>query len=371
LIIAILASIFWIIYDPSKTINVFTAVLIVACPCALALSTPFAVGTAMRVLGRNGCYLKNGETIEEMNKVDHVVFDKTGTITNQGIENIAFIGELNSREKDSVCALAANSYHPLSRRINSYLDLNPENNLANFNEYPGEGIEAYVDGQLVRLGSSEFVRKEPRSHDVMSSSQVFISLNNKVKGYFEIRNQYRDGLEEVISNMGIKKELSLLSGDNSSEKEFLTSVFPNKSELKFDQSAYEKLDFVKDLQKRKNGSVMMVGDGLNDAGALAQADIGVAVTEDVNNFTPASDVILAGKEFGKLPGILKFSTSTVHVIVASFIISFLYNVVGLSFAVTGNLTPVFAAILMPLSSISVVLFTTITVNWQATRWGFK
>ncbi|NNF21852.1 MAG: HAD-IC family P-type ATPase, partial [Saprospiraceae bacterium] len=121
LIIAIVASIFWIFYDPSKTINVFTAVLIVACPCALALSTPFAVGTAMRVLSRNGCYLKNGEIIEEMDKVNHVVFDKTGTITNQGKENITFLGELTSQDTERVCAIASNSYHPLSRRIANYL----------------------------------------------------------------------------------------------------------------------------------------------------------------------------------------------------------------------------------------------------------
>ena len=113
----------------------------------------------------------------------------------------------------------------------------------------------------------------------------------------------------------------------------------------------------------------MFGDGLNDAGALKQADVGIAVTEDVSAFTPASDAILYGANFHLIGKYLKFARTTRKVIIASFIISFIYNIIGLSFAVSANLSPLYAAILMPLSSITVVAFATFVVRWQAYKQG--
>ena len=242
--------------------------------------------------------------------------------------------------------------------------------MQDFKEYPGKGLRGIVDGRDILLGSSEFAGNNDDFKEANSSSKVYLRIENRIKGFFELKSQYREGLKAVVDKLNLESELSLLSGDNAAEQGYLESVFPSKSVLRFKQSAYDKLEYVKGLQS-KNIKVMMVGDGLNDAGALAQANIGVAVTEDVNNFTPASDVILSGRAFSRLPQILKISSATVSVIIVSFIISFLYNVIGIGFAITGNLTPVFAAILMPLSSISVVLFTSISVNWKAARLGFK
>ena len=372
--IAILGALFWFYYDPSKVTNVFTAVLIVACPCALALSTPFAVGSAMRILGRNGCYLKNGEIVEELTMIKYVVFDKTGTITYNDKHGSRFVGNLSEKEMQIVSAVASNSYHPLSRKIVKYFKdkVTTEQNLkvTDFDEHPGKGIEARIEGFHLRLGSSEFVRNHADLEKVITSSKVYLSIDNQQKGYFEIRNYYRKGLKENIRELSKEMDLSVLSGDNDSEKKFLESVFPEKAELRFNQSAYDKLEYIRDLQS-KGIKVMMVGDGLNDAGALAQANIGIAVTEDVNNFTPASDLILAGKQFKKLPYILRLSSSVVRIILISFIISFLYNIIGIAFAISGNLTPVFAAILMPISSISVVIFTSASVRWKANRLGFR
>jgi Cu+-exporting ATPase len=130
----------------------------------------------------------------------------------------------------------------------------------------------------------------------------------------------------------------------------------------FNQKPFEKLEFVRGLQ-REGKEVLMVGDGLNDAGALAQAEVGVAISEDAHLFTPACDAILDSRQFSKLDVFLKTTRKAMKIIYMSFGFSLLYNLVGLYFAVTGQLEPVIAAILMPLSSISIVAFTTAATNW--------
>ena len=156
--------------------------------------------------------------------------------------------------------------------------------------------------------------------------------------------------------------IRILSGDNEGERKRLTSILPKKVELFFNQSPQQKLDHVKALQG-KGEKVMMVGDGLNDAGALAQSDVGIVISENINVFTPACDGILSAEKFAMLPSYYNASRSAIRIIKWSFVFSFLYNVTGLYFAVTGQLMPVIAAILMPMSSISVVIFTTVTTNY--------
>mgnify|MGYP001820992785 CR=1 FL=1 len=200
-----------------------------------------------------------------------------------------------------------------------------------------------------------------------NSTKVYLSIDNSEKGFYTFGNVYRLEVEQTIAQLSAY-ELSVISGDNESEKEKLAKLFTSGTELLFRQKPEDKLSYIK--AKQDDGEeVMMLGDGLNDAGALKQADVGVAVTEDVSAFTPASDAILYGGNFHRFGEYLQFAKTTRKIILASFAISFIYNFVGLSFAVTANLTPLFAAILMPLSSISVVAFATFVVRGIAYRKG--
>ena len=146
----------------------------------------------------------------------------------------------------------------------------------------------------------------------------------------------------------------------------MQQVFPMHTEFQFNQTPQDKLEFVRHLQQQ-GGKVLMVGDGLNDAGALKQSDVGIAVTEDSGVFTPASDGILYGNNLQILDRFLDLARSSSFILKTGFAISFFYNAIALSFAVTGHLTPLVAAILMPISSISVVGFTTLAVNFTANR----
>ena len=158
----------------------------------------------------------------------------------------------------------------------------------------------------------------------------------------------------------------LLSGDRSTEQMYLASILGNDVPMYFEQQPEDKLAFIERLQS-DGKHVMMVGDGLNDAGALAQSNVGIAISENVNVFSPACDAILDATVFQKLHSFLKLSKKSITTIKMSFTLSLLYNVVGLSFAVTGNLLPLVAAIIMPLSTITIVSFVTLSSNYYANR----
>lgn len=374
LIIAFVASLFWMKNDISLAVTVFTSVLIVACPCALGLSTPFALGNALRIFGRNNFYLKNINVIEELSKATTIVFDKTGTITSIGNHQINFNGdELSIEEKILVKSLVKNSTHPLSKKIFSYLNDIDEKRILpvqNFEEKIGKGMFGIVNGKVIKAGSKKFVLGD--TNDGFNKmnykfSEVYISIENKFKGTFQIKNSYRENISLMIKNLIKKYEVYLLSGDNDSEKEKLKNIFEDEKKIYFQQSPFDKLNFIKKL--REKNKVIMIGDGLNDSAALLHSDVGISVTEDITTFTPASDGILHSDSLKLFDIFLRFSKDSVNIIKASFVISLMYNLIGLSVAVSGNLSPLFAAILMPLSSISVVIFTTLMTNFFGKKRG--
>lgn len=374
LIIAFAFSLFWMKNDISLAVTVFTSVLIVACPCALALSTPFALGNALRIFGRNNFYLKNINVIEELSKATTIVFDKTGTITSIGNHQINFNGdELSIEEKIMMKSLVKNSTHPLSKKIFSYLNDIDEKRILpvqNFEEKIGKGMFGIVNGKVIKAGSKKFVLGD--TNDGFNKmnykfSEVYISIENKFKGTFQIKNSYRENISSMIKNLIKKYEVYLLSGDNDSEKEKLKNIFEDEKKIYFQQSPFDKLNFIKKL--REKNKVIMIGDGLNDSAALLHSDVGISVTEDITTFTPASDGILHSDSLKLFDIFLRFSKDSVNIIKASFVISLMYNLIGLSVAVSGNLSPLFAAILMPLSSISVVIFTTLMTNFFGKKRG--
>jgi P-type Cu+ transporter len=197
---------------------------------------------------------------------------------------------------------------------------------------------------------------------------VFLSLDGRDRGFFTVRNKYRDGLGGLIDRLSASYRLYLLSGDTEAERTYLDQQFPGRLTMLFRQSPAEKLSFVRSLRNERR-SVVMVGDGLNDAGALRQSNVGIALTEDIAAFSPACDAILEAPELPRLDLFLRFCRTSVAIVFASFALSLLYNIVGLTFAFQGTLSPLIAAVLMPLSSITIVAFTTTAVRAAARRKG--
>ena len=365
LLIAFAGFGYWIFIDANTAFNVFTAVLIVACPCALALTAPFTMGNVLRILGKKKFYLKNALVIEQLAKVDTIVFDKTGTITTNKKSNISFEGkELSEENLILVKNALRGSNHPLSRMLYDFLPEVKRLKVNDFEEITGKGIQAEIEGNQIQIGSALFVGKTEESN--IQQTSVHIKINEVYCGKYIFNNQYREGLAALFEQLSRNYQIKVLSGDNEGERSTLESLLPKQTELVFNQKPEQKLEFIKKLQQ-EGKNVMMVGDGLNDAGALAQSNIGISISENVNVFSPACDAILDAGEFKKLNYFLKLSQKSITTIKMSFGLSLLYNVVGLSFAITGKLDPLVAAIIMPLSTVTIVSFVTIMSNFYARR----
>ncbi|MFN8180723.1 MAG: heavy metal translocating P-type ATPase [Bacteroidota bacterium] len=345
----------------------FTAVLIIACPCALAISSPFTLGNILRVFGRNKFYLKNYSVIEKLARVDTVVFDKTGTITQRDQAETGWEGtSLDDVQLQAIRSLVMQSAHPLSRQVYRFL---PESNrlpVQEYREVPGSGLSGIVTGKSILLGAPSFCGLEAVKTEETESS-VYCNIDGKVLGRFFIRNAYREGLEDVLNYLNKHNFRRLvLTGDHPGEAVRLRQLFGADAEIRFRQSPADKLNAIQALQQ-EGRNVLMIGDGLNDAGALKQSDVGVSITDDINNFSPACDGILDGSRFNRLGSILRTAKASRRIILGSFLIALAYNAVGLWFAVQGNLSPVIAAILMPISSVTIISFTTGMSNLAARK----
>jgi Cu+-exporting ATPase len=365
ILIAIIGFSYWLFYDVDTAFNVFTAVLIVACPCALALTAPFTLGNILRILGREKLYLKNATVIEQLSKVDTIVFDKTGTITSGKLSGILYDGEaLNDTQLQWIKNTVRISNHPLSRMLYDNLPFSKAVSVESFEEINGQGIKSQIDGNILLIGSAKFVGI--KAEQISLQTVVYISINSIIMGKYIFQNEYREGLVALFGKLQNKYDIKILSGDNEGEKGVLEQLLPKGSELVFNQKPEQKLEFIHQLQQ-KGCNVMMIGDGLNDAGALAQANVGIAVSENVNVFSPACDGILDASVLCKLYEHLELSKKAMLTIKMSFALSLLYNVVGLSFALTGNLLPLVAAIIMPLSTVTIISFVTLSSNFFARK----
>lgn len=362
LLIAFTGLGFWLPKDVNTAFNVFTAVLIIACPCALALSTPFTLGNIIRILGKRKFYLKNTTVIEQMAKIDTIVFDKTGTITTNKKSNIYFEGkDLSEEERIGIKNLVHISNHPLSRKLYDYLPDIQKTEIIDFQEITGKGVQGIINGKLYKVGSSSYIGTESNNN---LQTNVYISIDGKFVGKYIFENKYRDGISQLFEELSQNYELKILSGDNEGERENLETILPSATEMVFNQKPEQKLRFIENLQKQGK-NVMMIGDGLNDAGALAQSNVGISISEDVNIFSPACDGILDATKFPQIKQFLKLSKKAMTTIKMSFALSLTYNVVGLTFALMGKLSPLIAAIIMPVSTATIISFVTIVSNYYA------
>lgn len=375
--IALISLIVWWQIEPTKAFTIFTAVLIIACPCALALSTPFTLGATVNILSLNGLYVKSTDVVEELSKGNAFVFDKTGTLTESEKNLVQFKGiPLSEYELRIVASITRKSIHPISKNVFQSIEIRNLLDSEDFYEVPGKGAFAKFGATTICIGNRSFILEQtdiaeqdipPVQHP---GSVVHIAIDRIYKGHFELENKVREGLTELLNSIDEGNEAYLLSGDNEQDAGKLSRLFPNWKVMLFNQSPVQKLEFIEEL-KSEGKHVVMIGDGLNDAGALSASNFGIAISDDMSAFSPACDAIAESSSLHKLNELVHFTRVAFRVIIASFMISLLYNLTGLGFAITGNLSPLVAAILMPLSSVSIMAFTNIVTRVKAKQMGLR
>lgn len=356
---AIITFIYWSNHSLEKAFLAATSVLIIACPCALALSAPTVYGLILRMLGRKGLFLKSATIIKKLGSIQTLVFDKTGTVTGKEVE-MKWNGEsLSDSDQAVIASIVKNSSHPLAGEILKQVKGKAE--IDNYQEVIGEGVVANSFNSEFKIGTADFVGVAG-SEGAMS---VYVSKNNALLGRYSMRLSIRENLDSLFEQLNQEFKSYLLSGDPNLNKADYNQLFTESGAIISGASPEEKKSFITNLNSKTN--VMMLGDGINDSLAFNEASVGIAVVEETGSFFPSCDGIVKADGLSGIKEFIQFSKFGKIVLGSCFLFSFTYNVIGVYYAVTLNLSPLFAAILMPLSSISVVVLAYLMLTIRGVR----
>ncbi|MCW9025642.1 MAG: heavy metal translocating P-type ATPase [Gammaproteobacteria bacterium] len=371
LLLATMTFLWWYKHDFELALMAATSVLIITCPCAFGLATPMAIAVASGLGARNGILIKNGEVLESLAYVTHFVFDKTGTLTEgqMKVHKILTVGTNNETDLlNKVAVLESHSEHSIARAIiteaeNKELILKRET-LSEFSNTPGYGVSGKVDGRMLFVGNEDWLIKNNITLDEALTSQIVnyekngitcchIALNGQHAGVIAISDQLRPHAKALIQSLreqGIS--LTMLSGDRQLVAEAIASELGGMNVIA------EVLPEHKDQEiarlQQQGEKVAMVGDGVNDAPALIRADVGIAVGSGTDVSMDSADIVLIHDDLDKVSQASMLSRRTLRTIRQNIGISFSYNIIMVPLAMMTFVTPLVAAISMPISSLLVI-----------------
>ena len=389
IVLALVSGLAWYFLGQESWVFALTitiSVLVIACPCALGLATPTAIMVGTGKGAENGILLKSGEALEEANHVNMVVFDKTGTITN-GTPVVTDVVTANSTDADALIRLAASlevaSEHPLGEAIVAKAKEQGAafDEVTNFEAIPGFGIKGHVGETLVFLGNEKWMRENGLANEAMNEkanrfaehgkTPLYIGYNDAVQGLIVVADTVKESSARAIQTlheMGI--QVAMMTGDHERTAQAIAA------EVRIDRVFSEvlpqdKANYVSKLQE-EGYIVAMVGDGINDAPALAQAQVGIAIGTGTDVAIESADAVLMKSDLMDVPAMLKLSRATIRNIKENLFWAFAYNVIGIPFAMGvlhlfGGplLNPMIAGAAMSFSSVSVVLNALRLKRWKA------
>ncbi len=344
---------FWVSGDWHTSLLTAIAVLIITCPCALGLAVPAVQMVATGCLFRSGVLVKSASALERLAEIDTVIFDKTGTLT-EGRPVLRKAPELKPRDRAVIAKLASESTHPLAQALSSALgtDAGSKIDFENVSETPGAGLSAELSGQMVRLGSSEWCFGLT-AHSSSRFPEVYASIDGKKLARFEFEDQLRpDGTQTVAQFQSMGLDIILLSGD----REPVVVAVAEQAGISTWQAATSpigKVDYISRLHA-KGQRALMIGDGINDAAALAAAHASISPSSASDIGRTAADVVLTGPELTALPATLLRVRQANRLVKQNFLLAAMYNMIAVPIAIAGLASPLVAAIAMSASSLLVM-----------------
>ena len=375
LILAILSSTIWFFYGETLvfSMNIFISVLIIACPCALGLATPTAVVLGTGIGAKAGIYFKSAESLQVMSKITTIVFDKTGTLTLGEPKVVDFASTLD--EKDFICyllSLEKNSEHPLANAIIKLSEIEKvkPDNCENLEAVPGKGIQGIIKKKKVQAGSIRWMKelnisipekeiKQSQVWEYEGKTLIHTAVDGTWVGMAAVSDTLRKESQDVINK--IKQfglAIFLLTGDNRNSGEYFAQQLGIEN-VYVELLPHEKVEQINNIKKSK-GKVAMVGDGINDAPALAAADIGIAIGSGTDVAMETSDVILMKKDLRSVINALKLSKHILNKIKQNLFWAFAYNVVGIPIAM-GLLFPFYGYLLNPMIAGVAMAFSSVSI----------
>ncbi len=363
--VSVFTFIYWASVDPARAIMNAVSVLVIACPCALGLATPLAVLTGSSALYSSGIIIKEANVIEQVAKSDTICIDKTGTLT----EGKPVLNEIicYGYERDELLLIAASieqaSEHVIARTIAGELRGSPLQ-VRDFQSFPGLGVKGIIDGMEVVAGNLRFLldsgvvlndeqRGDHRRLSDKGYTVVGLSIDRELKGWFVLSDRIAKGAVETVRELkNLKKNLILITGDNKKVAEEVATKLGIKESYS-EVLPVEKAEIIKKLET-EGKRVMMVGDGINDAPGLTEADAGIATGGATDIAMESAGAVLMRNDIGLLLPLIRLSKRTFSIIKQNLFWAFSYNLVAIPLAVSGRIHPVISALLMAISSLIVV-----------------
>ena len=349
---------YWFGSDFEEALIVAIAVIVIACPCALALATPIASLIGISWAAEKGLLFKEAKFIETFSKVDTVVLDKTGTITEGKLEVKKVNGEISSEILPILYTLSDGSTHPVSLAIKKYLENNFDAiepiELTNIEQVEGRGLKASYNSKLIAGGNSSLIDELDIDFEFDTVYTVYhFAMEGKVLLSFELDDGLKEGVSELINYLyRIDVNVIMATGDNEKVAKRVSESIGLK-EYKSELSPINKANYIKSLQD-EGKKVVMVGDGINDALALSYADVAIAMGSGADVALAVSDVVILNNSLKAIEESFKISRRTFKFIKQNLAISLIYNVITIPIAMAGYVIPLVAALSMSLSSLLVV-----------------
>jgi Cu2+-exporting ATPase len=375
LLLGTLTFLLWVQHDFEIALMAATSVLIITCPCAFGLATPMAIAVASGVGARHGVLIKNGGVLETLSSIRHIIFDKTGTLT-EGRLQVSQLRLQAGVEDSHFCriahALERYSEHPVARAVVRHAEerlgeraLRSLAGASRFHYTPGAGVSGEIEGATAVMGTAQWMRQHQvewgeeveqfvHSAEQAAESVLFLALDTELLGVVTLSDQIRSDAEALIRQLrGEKMSLYLLTGDRREVAEATAQALGGGMEVIAEVLPEQKAGVIAGLQQQGT-TVAMVGDGVNDAPALIRADVGIAMGSGTDVSVESADIVLLSSELSQVALANRLSQRTLRTIRQNIGISILYNIIMVPLAMMALITPLVAAISMPISSLLVI-----------------